>query len=154
MNAPVAIRPYRDEDLAVVARIWWEGWRPVPGEPDARPPHLLAELAERIPRELATRWSLYVATRGRDVVGMLAFTRAEKYLDELYVTESCCGQGIGKLLLDFAKAQLPTGFWLRTNVENLGARRFYAREGLAYVEDKPHPRHPDHIQSIYEWRPC
>ena len=61
-------------------------------------------------------------------------------------------QGIGKALLDFTKAQLPTGFWLRTNIENDGARRFYMREGLAHVEDKPHPRFPDNITSIYEWR--
>ena len=148
----VAIRPYRDEDLVAVAQIWWQGWHPLPGAPDERPPSLLAEMMERIPRELATRWTLFVATIDNTVVGMLAFTRAEKYLDELFVAETHRGQGIGKALLDFTKAQLPTGFWLRTNIENDGARRFYMREGLAHVEDKPHPRFPDNITSIYEWR--
>jgi len=150
---PVAIRPYRDEDLTAVAQIWWQGWRPLPGAPDERPPSLLADMTERIPRELATRWDLFVATIDETVVGMLAFTRAEKYLDELFIAETHRGRGIGKALLDFTKAELPAGFWLRTNIGNGGARRFYAREGLAHVEDKPHPGHPENMTSIYEWRP-
>jgi len=154
MSVEVAIRPYRDEDLAAVAQIWWQGWRPSPAEPDERPPSLLADMMERIPRELATRWSLFVATNGETVVGMLAFTRTEKYLDELFIAENRRGQGVGKLLLDFAKVEMRDGFWLRTNVENEGAHRVYVREGLVYVEDKPHPRHSEHMHSIYEWRPC
>jgi GNAT superfamily N-acetyltransferase len=153
MSFPVAITPYRDEDLVAVAQIWWQGWSPSPGEPDERPPSLLADMIERIPRELATRWSLFVATTDGTVVGMLAFTREEKYLDELFVAETRRGHGIGKALLDFTKTQLPEGFWLRTNIENDGARRFYAREGLVHVEDRPHPRFPERVTSVYEWKP-
>ncbi len=149
----VAIRAYRDEDLAAVAQIWWQGWSPPPGGADERPPGLLKELMERIPRERATRWELFVAADADTVVGMLAFTRSEKYLDELFIAETRRGQGIGKILLDFTKAQMSDGFWLRTNLENEGARRFYRREGLLHVADIPHPRFPERIMSRYEWTP-
>ena len=152
MSSAVAIRRYRDTDLTAVAQIWFEGWEPAPGQAGERPPALLAELTARIPRELATRWDIYVATRDDKVVGMLAFTRAERYLDELYVGEGERGRGVGKRLLDFAKEELTDGFWLRTGIQNERARRFYRREGLSHSGDKPHPRFPERMTAIYAWK--
>lgn len=149
----IEIRPYRESDHADVARIWHAGWQdPVAGpQPPNIPANLLEELSTRIPRELNAGWTLFVATGDERVVGMLAVKLADKHLDQLFVDPSFRSCGIGKQLLDFTKAQLCDGFWLRTHVGNLRARKFYEREGLTHVEDKPHPRQPEVMNAIYRW---
>jgi len=47
---------------------------------------------------------------------------------------SGAGQGIGAALLDLAKALRPGGFSVWVFVSNVGARRFYRRQGLVEVE--------------------
>lgn len=50
----------------------------------------------------------------------------------LYLAPSARGRGLGRILLDRAKAESPRlGLW--TFERNEGARRFYAREGFAEV---------------------
>lgn len=147
-----AIRPYRDSDRADVARVWYESalssW-----SGDVRP-NLHEELFERIPRELASGWSLYVAsTDDERIVGMLALQPAERELRQLFVDPEFQNRGVGKALLNFAKAKMAQGFWLTTSADNRNARRFYAREGLLHRRDGPHPDHPQTLHSTYDWSP-
>ena len=60
------------------------------------------------------------------------------------------GTGIGTALLDFAKARMPDGFWLRTSVDNRRACRFYQREGMIRGEEQTHPT-LGHLTVIYRW---
>lgn len=148
----VGIRPYRDADHAEVARVWYESalssWS---GEVR---PNLHEELFDRIPRELANGgWSLFVATESESIVGMLALEPMERCLRQLFVDPKFQNRGIGKALLDFAKAEMPSGFWLTTSAENSGAKRFYSREGLFHRYDGPHPDHPASLHSTYDWSP-
>jgi len=147
------IRRYRETDHAEVARVWHESalssWS---GEV---PPNLRRELFERIPRELANgNWSLFVATTEDErIVGMLALQPMDRHLRQLFIDPEFQNQGIGKALLDFAKEQMPSGFWLTTSAENQGAKRFYAREGLFHRYQRPHPDHPQALHSTFDWSP-
>lgn len=71
-------------------------------------------------------WVTVAEQEGR-VVGFLARDGAE--ICSLYLAPQCCGQGIGKALLQEAKAAEPQ-LWLHAFVANTGARRFYQREGF------------------------
>lgn len=68
-----------------------------------------------------------LAVEGRDVVGFLARDRQE--IVALYVRACGRGQGVGRMLLDGAKAQVAR-LLLWTFAANTGARRFYEREGF------------------------
>ena len=72
-----------------------------------------AELRERLPREIAGGWFVYVAATDTAIVRFLALQ--ENRLQQLYVAPSMQGRGIGKQLLDFVMAQRPGGFHLTTS---------------------------------------
>ena len=72
-------------------------------------------------------------------------------VDALYLSPGARGQGLGKALLDEAKGQGALTLW--TFQANLGARRFYAREGfrdVAWTEGAANDEHLPDVQ--LEWR--
>ena len=71
---------------------------------------------------------------GDPVAGFMAMNDAEHMVTALYVAAP--GQGIGKALLDHAKAGRKS-LELWTFVANECARRFYAREGFHEVRTTP-----------------
>ena len=80
----------------------------------------------------------------------LALKPATGCLDQLFVLPEARGRGIGRLLLDFAKARLPGGLWLSTAEDNHRARRFYERNGFRRSEEQTHPS-LGHRTIIYRW---
>ena len=150
----ITIRHAREDEFDAVAQIWVQGWlSPLDGEPATPPDNLFEMLRARIPRELDAGWILHIAVHDARVVGLSAIKPAERHLDQLYVDETLRSRGVGKILLDHVKAQMPAGFWLRTHSRNLRAQRFYRRESLVHLRDEPHPRHPDDLFSLFEWQP-
>jgi ribosomal protein S18 acetylase RimI-like enzyme len=86
------------------------------------------------------------------VVGMMVVAPGD--LDQLYVHPDRLGQGIGRQMLDVARAESPAGLELYTFQVNERARRFYERNGFraewfgdgsANEEGQPDVR--------YVWRP-
>jgi len=79
----------------------------------------------------------------------VAFMAMENdFIDQLYIHPDYWRQGIGKMLLDFAKERL----WLYTLQINVNARAFYEKNG--FVAEKfgfsdPPENEPD-VQ--YHWR--
>lgn len=144
----IAVRRAAEPDLDAVARIWFDGWRST-GLATAVDDDL-AGLRKRIDRELADGWSLFVGTVDEALAGMLALKPA--VLDQLFVAPVFQQQGVGVALLREAQRQLPSGFGLRTDVENAGARRFYEREGLVLEQIARHPTR-DTLVAYYRWRP-
>jgi GNAT superfamily N-acetyltransferase len=85
-------------------------------------------------------FKLVAAFEGKDCVGVMGyriifdFTHGKHlYVDDLVVTETSRSKGIGAALLKHAEdqARLLDCFGLRlcTGVDNLGAQKFYEREG-------------------------
>ena len=77
--------------------------------------------------DLIERGWVRLAEASGDVLAFCARDAAE--IHALYVHQALCGQGIGKSLLDDAKARHPNlALW--TFQANTGAQRFYCREGF------------------------
>ena len=88
-----------------------ESWVSIGLEPASAT--LLANLRARIPKEVADGWSLHVADDAGQIAAMLAFRLRDGYLDQLFVAPAYHGRGIGKMLLQFTRTNLPDEIWLR-----------------------------------------
>jgi GNAT superfamily N-acetyltransferase len=104
------VRPYSESDFEQVAEVWFQSWESTGVNPPN--PELRAELRERLPRCIAEEWLIHVAAADTKIVGFAALKGDE--LDQLFVAPDLQRRGVGKLLLDFVKAQRPNGFWLTT----------------------------------------
>ncbi len=105
---------------------------------------------ERIQRGLATGWRIVVAQGGGRTVGFLATTPNDRVLDQLFVSPTAKGRGIGAALLHLAMADVPDGFWLRCAEANRVACLFYQAHGLRPERVEPHPV-LGHPSVIYVW---
>lgn len=142
-------RPAKPEDLDAVAYVWRESAKLADGVAPEIPS--LSALRERINSELASDWSLWVATLDREVVGMLALKKSDAIVDQLFILPSAQRRGLGKLLLGQAMKEMPNGFTLRTAAANAGARAFYEKIGLKLLSVGKHPR-DDYAVCFYGWK--
>lgn len=97
------------------------------------------DLRERIERELAAGWQLYVAVCDGSIIAMLAIKPSEAILDQIFVLTEAQGRGVGLKLFEFAKSLMPDGFSLRMAAENRKAARFYESGGLSVIGEGKHP---------------
>ena len=144
-----ALRPSADPDRDRIAEIWHTS----ASLPDVGPAIMpgRAELRRRVDDEMASGWQVTVAESADGLLGFVALRPEQAVLAELFVCPRHLGKGIGKALLEHAKATMPGGFTLFTTSANKGARRFYEREGLVAVSEAPHPR-SGHPVTYYGWR--
>jgi GNAT superfamily N-acetyltransferase len=147
----ITIEPYSPAFRRELCALWFDSFESagLSHDPDTTVDSLLARLEHEIAHH---DWHVFLAMDDGALLGFLAFEPRESYLNQLFIARSAQKKGIGKALLDFAKAQMPNGFRLRTDVENAGARRFYAREGLTLESVAPHPRF-HHMTATYRWQP-
>ncbi|MDP3175012.1 MAG: GNAT family N-acetyltransferase [Phenylobacterium sp.] len=124
-------RAYEHGDLDAVAALWLDSFLSVGLGIEAGP---VEALRARIPLELADDWQVTVAMESGEIVGFLAVKPATKVLDQLFITPSAKGMGIGTALLQKAMALMPAGFTLRTQRDNQRARAFYIARGLRQIE--------------------
>ena len=127
----VWLRPATVADLAVLARIWREGWV------DGHEGHVPAALvAERTPasfdqRALERVGQTWVAGNGGMVAGFVVVVDDE--VEQVYVDRSWRGGGVAERLVRHAEAVIGEGgrrtAWLAVVAGNTRARRFYARLG-------------------------
>ncbi len=94
---PVCYRNFRDGDLEAVATVWLESWRSTGLNVAALATKL--EFQERLRLELEIGWRVIVATQDERVVGFLATKPTEGVLDQLFISPSAKGRGIGTALL-------------------------------------------------------
>lgn len=131
MTESIAIRPYRPEDFASMARIHDAARRielHLAGLDDAFIP--LAVAAER---EGLFDYRVLVALRGDDVVGFAAYGQEE--LAWLYVDPARMRQGIGRALVRRVLADNPARpMALEVLCGNEPARRLYESEGFRVTE--------------------
>ena len=147
---PCCCRLAAPSDLDAVAALWHESARLGDGAPRDMPSRL--ELRQRVDAELASGWRLWVAARDRSIFGMLAIRKRNAVLDQLYVLPAVQRCGIGRLLIEHAMHEMPSGFTLRTAAANTRARAFYAKAGLRLLFIDQHPRHGYSVCN-YGWQP-
>ena len=132
----VTIRPALEDEHAKIAQVWLQSWATVDLKPVTE--QALADARVRIRNELENGWSLYVADDNGRIAAMLAFRERDGYLDQLFVAPAYHGRGIGKMLLDFTRQNLPDEIWLRCASMNEKAWRWYEREGFVFEQEAMH----------------
>jgi ribosomal protein S18 acetylase RimI-like enzyme len=132
----VTIRPAHEDEHEEIARVWLQSWASVDLKPVTE--QALADAHVRIRHELANGWSLYVADDKGRIAAMLAFRKHDGYLDQLFVAPEYHGQGLGKMLLDFTRQNLPDEIWLRCASMNEKAWRWYEREDFLFEKEEMH----------------
>jgi ribosomal protein S18 acetylase RimI-like enzyme len=146
---PLIIRSARPDEYDAIAELWMESWcstgLEVPSE------KLLAYLKERVPREIANGWSLYLADDNGALAAMLAVHAPKLYLDQLMIAPSYQGQSLGRRLLAFTRELLPDEIWLRCAEGNEKAWRWYERENFVLEKEEIDPTH-GRMMKYYRWK--
>jgi GNAT superfamily N-acetyltransferase len=128
------LRPYAPGDEAALAGLWFASWASLGFD---EPVVTQADLAARVPRELAGRWEVTVAEADGRLLGFLALAPAEQRLDQLFIAPDAQGRGVGQALFEAARRRLADGFWLATQPTNGRARAFYERAGMTFDRLEP-----------------
>lgn len=95
---------------------------------------------------------VWVAERDGAVVGFLALQRPD-WVEHLYLLRAATGHGIGRALLDIARRELGGPLQLWTFQSNIGARRFYERQGFIGVEQTDGDNEEGAPDIRYVWAP-
>ena len=82
-----------------------------------------------VPSLLEAR-TLFVAEENGEILGYLSMNPEDGFVPALYLRPAARGKGVGKMLLDAAKAAHPDGLELTVFERNTDALRFYEREGF------------------------
>jgi len=96
-----------------------------------------------------------VAEENGTIVGMMVLSKSNNigWIDQLYLSPTAVGKGIGTRLVTAAKATLGSPIRLHTFQENISARHFYERHGFKLIElgvgSTNEEKCPD---ALYEWR--
>jgi GNAT superfamily N-acetyltransferase len=146
---PPAIRPARVDEYDEIARVWMNSWVST-GLEDASN-FLLAKLRTRIPLEIESGWSLFVADDGGTIAAMLALHLPDLYLDQLFVAPEYQGRDLGRRLLAFTRRLLPAEIQLRCVRENEKAWRWYEREGFVFEKEAVEPM-TGFVMKYYRWK--
>lgn len=125
----VTIRAARADDLPACAGIINDYIDATDWLPRDLPRNEIAALFE--PGLLDRRTVLVAEAEGR-IFGYLSMGE-DGFVPALYLAPPARGRGIGKAILDVAKALRPEGIELTVFVPNAAAQRFYAREGFRSV---------------------
>lgn len=94
--------------------------------------HTVDDIVDWILRTRLPRGSSFVLEEGGEVIGWLDAFEGE--VVQLFVRRADIGRGHGLTLLNYAKELFPDGLMLYAFEVNVGARRFYQREGFTEVE--------------------
>jgi GNAT superfamily N-acetyltransferase len=145
----IELRPVVQEDMIYCASIindWIDETPWMPREKSRR------EIEDIYGEALANGREGYVAECG-EIQGYTLFQRKEQFLRVLYVKRGWRKRGIGQLLLDAVKRELPEGFELTCYQPNTSAQDFYRRNGFVEVGMEP-LEHPESVpELIFRWTP-
>jgi ribosomal protein S18 acetylase RimI-like enzyme len=148
MTEPL-IRPAHSDEYDEIARLWMDSW--VSTGLDQASNALLENLRARIPREVDSGWSLFVADDDGKLAAMLALHLPKRYLDQLFVAPANQGRSLGRHLLAFTREKMPDEIWLRCVRENEKAWRWYEREGFVFEKEAIEPA-MGRMMKYYRWK--
>lgn len=96
-----------------------------------------------------------VAEENNIIVGMMALSKNHGvgWIDQLYLSPTEVGRGIGALLITAAKSSLGSPIRLHTFQENVRARRFYEQHGFQIIKFTDGSENEENCPDIiYEWQ--
>ena len=92
------------------------------------------EIAAMFTPELLESRTILVAEAGGEIVAYLSMS--DGWVAAVYLVPHVRGTGVGKMLIDRAKAECPDGLELTVFEPNADAKRFYEREGFHEVPER------------------
>ena len=147
------IRPARSEELLTLTRLYVRARNEMEYLPPVPDEHV-----ERIAERIRGHDEVWVAAEEGRLLGFLAIEQSTNLeapvLERLYVEPADQTRGVGKALLDQAKALRPDELYLWVFQRNAAAIRFYERHGFRLVKHtdgaENMEREPD---ALYCWEP-
>ena len=137
-------------DASAIAEVYLSSFRTA--LPTVRRAHSDEETRRWIRDHLVPNTDTWVACDGDEVVGVLSLSPG--WVEQLYVAPDRLGEGIGRRLLDLAKAQADGPLELWTFLVNDRARRFYERNGFVASESTDGRANEEREPDIrYRWEP-
>lgn len=116
--------------------------------------HSDAEVKQWIREVLIPTGGLYIYRERGVAVGMLCISvhGGFSWIDHLYIHPEHVGKGFGAALLTFAKKSLPSPIRLYTFQQNVGAIRFYEREGFRPIRLSDGAENEERCPDVlFEW---
>lgn len=113
-------------------------------------PHSDEEVRSWIRDHLIPQGRVFVAEREEDILGMMALSSTDQgsWIDQLYVDPNHVRLGVGSRLLEFAKRELDAPIFLYTFRQNVGARRFYERNGFRAIAFSDGDTNEEHCPDV------
>ena len=145
------VRPYLETDVETVLTVWWESWHSI--EEGLRHPQAFSDWRSRWVQEIAESQVIAVVEdHDGAVVAFAAANLQSNELTQLFVRPDQKRRGIGKLLIGWARTQMPHGFRLSTLKKNQSSRSFYLHQGFVEGETRVSPVNGMEILD-YRWTP-
>jgi ribosomal protein S18 acetylase RimI-like enzyme len=125
------IRRMQPHELEEVVRMWRRSRDDVQPWLEARMRHSAADDLAFFRDVVARECEVWLAVEGRAPLGLLALH--DGFIEQLYVDPRAQRNGVGRALLEKARALFPRGLALYTHQRNARARAFYERFGFRPV---------------------
>jgi putative acetyltransferase len=87
------------------------------------------------------------------ILGFAGFDPSTGHMEQIAVHPNASGRGVGRALLDAAKARCPKGMTLRVNQENPRAVAFYHKAGFVIVAEGVNPGGQRPVYDM-AWKPA
>lgn len=145
------IRPLRNEDQDAVVAVWHSAGLAEYTYLPTWQAFTLEQARQVFQDVIRPNCTIWVGLEKREIVAFLAMNGS--YIDRLYVAPAWQRRGWGTRLVEFAKAQSPTGLELATHQANRGARSLYEKHGFRAVKFGISPPPESAPDVIYHWRP-
>ncbi|HJQ14648.1 MAG TPA: GNAT family N-acetyltransferase [Anaerolineales bacterium] len=145
-----SIRDYRTEDFDAVTILWRIAREKSLPEFQRLKGHFFYEDRDYFLDHVLKEDRVFVVEGEDRPVAFMAMK--VDFIDHLYVHPEYQNQGLGKLMLDYARQLSPDHIWLYTLQINMNAREFYERNGFTAVKYGVSPPPESEPDVEYHWR--
>ena len=144
------IRDYRPQDFDAVTILWRVAREKSLPEFQRLKGHFFYEDQDYFRDHVLQENRVFVVESNDRPVAFMAMRN--DFIDHLYVHPDYQNQGLGKLLLDYARQLSPNHIWLYTLQINMRAREFYERNGFTAEKFGVSPPPESEPDVEYHWR--
>ena len=150
MTNSFIIRDYLPKDFDAVTILWRIAREKSLPEFQRLKGHFFYEDQEYFLNHVLEENKVFVVDREDRPVAFMAMR--EDFIDHLYVHPDYQKQGVGKLLLNYARQLSPDHIWLYTLQINRNARAFYEKNGFTAEKFGMSPPPESEPDVEYHWR--
>jgi len=150
MSKNFIIREYNDRDFDAVTILWRVAREKAMPEFQRAKGHFFYEDQNYFQGHILKDNQVWVVDVENHPVAFMAMK--DDFIDQLYVHPDYWRQGIGGLLLQYARERSPEHIWLYTLQVNTNARSFYEKNGFMAEKFGVSPAPESEPDVEYHWR--